>query len=467
MNKKKKIPALCADLGAIIEELDARGELIRVKSPVNSKYDLAGLAAKFEGENRAVLFEKVKGYDAPVFIGLYWSRTLLADVFSRKEAELPQYVADCIAQWQSMPVPPKVVKKGPVLEVVESAVDLRKLPIPVHAVNDAGPYLDASVVISKDPENGVRNASIQRFLIVDKDTLAVNIDEGRHLGLYLEKAKQRGESLPLTINIGVGPGLHFAAATPSEAAPPDTDELGIASAFHGEPLKLVKGTKSKVEMIADAMYALECEITPGELLEEGPFAEVTGYYATRAPRPKVKVLRICHRKKPVFHTILSGKEVYNSVGLLGEANVLNLLKKQIPGVKDVFFSHGGCGFYHAIVQISQVRAGWGKQAIMATFAAFAPLKMVTVVDDDVDIRNPSDVEWAMTTRLDGQTGILKIDNVFGHGLNPTFSDYIGTKIGFDATRPFPFGPEYDRATVKKVDLSEYNFEVQSKKYVHP
>ncbi len=106
-----------------------------------------------------------------------------------------------------------------------------------------------------------------------------------------------------------------------------------------------------------------------------------------------------------------------------------------------------------MVQIKQVRAGWGKQAIMAAFAAFAPLKMVTVVDDDVDIRDPSDVEWAMITRLDASTGILKVEDVFGHGLNPTFPDYLGTKIGFDATRPFPFTPDFDRATVKAVDLS--------------
>ena len=87
-------------------------------------------------------------------------------------------------------------------------------------------------------------------------------------------------------------------------------------------------------------------------------------------------------------------------------------------------------------------------ALMAAFAAFPPLKMVTVVDDDVDIRNPSDVEWAMTTRLDPKTGIMVVDNVFGHGLNPCFPDYLGTKVGFDCTRPFPHGPNYDRAKVK-------------------
>ena len=206
------------------------------------------------------------------------------------------------------------------------------------------------------------------------------------------------------------------------------------------------------EMVAHAMFALECEMVPGELHEEGPFAEVTGYYATVAPRPLVRVKRIHRRRKPVFHTILSGVEVFNSVGLLGEANVLALLQKQVPGVKDVYFSHGGCGFYHAVVQIAQKRAGWAKQALMAAFAAFPPLKMVTVVDDDVDIRDPGDVEWAMATRLDPKHGILTIENVFGHGLNPSFPNYLGSKVGFDATRPFPHTPNYERAKLKNTTL---------------
>jgi 2,5-furandicarboxylate decarboxylase 1 len=315
------------------------------------------------------------------------------------------------------------------------------------------------VVITKDPETGIRNTSIQRFLVLGKDRLAINIDAGRHLEICLAKAAARGESLPFTLNVGVGPGLHFAAATPAEAAPMGTDELGIASRFHGRPLELVAGTTSAVEMVADAMFALECEMVPGELHDEGPFAEVTGYYATVAPRPLVRVKKIHHRREPVFQTIISGGEVFNSVGLLGEANVLALLQKQVPGIRDVYFSHGGCGFYHAVVQIAQKRAGWAKQALMAAFAAFPPLKMVTVVDDDVDIRNPGDVEWAMATRLDPKRGIMVIENVFGHGLNPTFPDYLGAKVGFDATRPFPHTPNFTRAKVRPASLDGLDIDV--------
>ncbi len=444
------------DLADIVRSLDRMGRLARVRSEVDPHLELAGIAAKFEGGPRAVLFEKVKGFDTPVLTGLYWSRALLADLMQKPAHELPGYVANCIKSWQRAPRPPKMVSHGPIYDGQTISVDLERIPIPVHAENDGGRYFDAGVVIAKDPDTGVRNASIQRFMVVDKQTLHVNIDAGRHLELYLEKALAKGESLSFSLNCGVGPGLHFAAATPAEAAPADTDELGIASEFHGSALKLVEGKTLAVDIVANAMYALECEIVPGELGDEGPFAEVTGYYAKREPRPVVHVRGMHVRPGAIFQTILSGSEVWNSVGLLGEANVLDLLQRQVPGVLDVYFSHGGCGFYHAIVQLSQQRAGWSKQALMAAFAAFPPLKMVTVVDDDVDIRSAQDVEWAMATRLDPATGIVTIKNVFGHGLNPSFPEYLGAKVGFDCCRPFPHTYEYDRAAYTQVDLSDFD-----------
>jgi UbiD family decarboxylase len=441
-----------SDLSAIIEDLDAMGRLARVRSEVDPEYDLAGIAAKFEGGPRAVLFENVKGHEHPVFVGLYWSRELLGALMRMPARELPGLVSRHVKKWQVDPVAPVVIENGPVREITESDVDLTRLPIPVHALKDGGAYFSAAVVVTRDPDSGVRNASIQRFQVIDKDTLAVNIDSGRHLENYLAKAAKRGENLPFTLNVGVGPGLHFAASAPAEAAPVDKDELGIASEFHGAPVELVRSDLSQTEMIAHAMYALECELIHDQDHIEGPFAEVTGCYAEIAPRGKVKVKRIHRRRNPVFQTILSGVEVYNSVGLLGEANVLNMLQLQVPGVKDVYFSHGGCGFYGAVVQIAQTRAGWARQAILATFAAFPPLKTVTVVDDDVDIYDPSDVEWAMSTRLDPRNGVIVLNDIFGHGLNPSFPDYLGGKIGFDATQPFPHQPQFERATVKEMSL---------------
>ena len=139
------------DLGRIIERLEERGRLVRVTSEVDPVHDLAGVAARLEGRGAAVLFERVKGHDRPVFTGLYWSRALLADLLEQPEKQLPSYVSGCIKAWQQSPVPPVVVESGPVVEVTQNQVDLSKLPIPTHALNDGGPYFDAAVVIAKDP----------------------------------------------------------------------------------------------------------------------------------------------------------------------------------------------------------------------------------------------------------------------------------------------------------------------------
>ncbi|MBM3524475.1 MAG: UbiD family decarboxylase, partial [Alphaproteobacteria bacterium] len=195
------------DLALIIADLDAAGRLARVTSEVDPAHDLAGIAAELEGGPRAVLFEKVKGHAMPVLTGLYWSRDLLAELLGRPERSLPAYVSQCIRNWQQRPVDPVVVANGPVREITERAVDLGVLPIPIHALKDGGAYFDAGVVVARDPETGVRNASIQRFMVWDKETLHVNIDAGRHLELYLNKAAAKGRSLPFTLNIGVGPGL--------------------------------------------------------------------------------------------------------------------------------------------------------------------------------------------------------------------------------------------------------------------
>ena len=136
------------DLSEIIDDLDARGRLARIESEVDPVHDLAGIAAEFEGGPRALLFEKVKGHPHPVFTGLYWSRELLADLFRQPEQSLPGYVSECIKRWQQSPVHPVVVDSGPVLEITENEVDLAKLPLPIHALKDAGPYFDAAVVIA-------------------------------------------------------------------------------------------------------------------------------------------------------------------------------------------------------------------------------------------------------------------------------------------------------------------------------
>lgn len=446
------------DLQGVLAFLRDSGDLVRVKSSVDRCHELAGVAARFDG-GKPVLFERVSGGDIPVFTGLYWNRDVLARIFGVPVRELSFFFADAVAEWQRAPIHPVVVDRAPCQELVFDRFDLRSdLPIPTSGLLDGGPYIDSAVVVARDPDTGVRNASIMRFMVTGPDRLTCQMDFGRHLRDYFERAEARGRPLEITINNGVSPAEHIAAVVPANAAPIDTDELGIASHLLGEPLELVPGRTVDVEAIANAQVVIEAEILPGVREPEGPAPEVTGYYASRDLRWTVRARCLTRRREPIWHHIMPGREVYNAVGLMAEASIFRTVKRLVPALQDVYLSHGGCGFYHAIIQLRKQSEGVQRNAILATFAAFPSLKMVIAVDEDVNIHDPVDVEWALATRFRPERGIILVPDALCHELNPTTDGGIGTKIGIDATRPFPHTERFERVRFLDVDLSKYEIE---------
>jgi 2,5-furandicarboxylate decarboxylase 1 len=445
------------DLQGILSFLEAEGLLSTITTPVNRKHEVAGLAKKLEGGN-ALLFKHILSHEAPIFTGLYWNRELLSRIFQVETEKLPFLMADAIQHWRKNPVPPVVQDSGPANEVisVSSEVDmLQQIPIPTQGLDEGGPYLTSCVVIAKDPETGVRNTSIHRFMVSGSNRLTMQLDMGRHLRDYYERSEKMGKPLEITINNGVNPAVHIAAVTPSNAAQMDEDELGVASTLLGEPLPLLRSQSVEVEGIADAQYIIEGEILPEVRESEGPAAEVTDYYAKKDKRWVVHVKAVTRRSNPIFHTIIPGREVYNAVGLIAEASIFRNVSQLVPSVQSVFLTYGGCGFYHAVVQIKKHIEGVQKNAILATFAAFPSLRRVTVVDEDVNIYDPIDVEWAIATRHDPVKDTIVIPDAIGHELNPMTLEGTVTKIGIDATAPFPRPRKFQRIQLQQVDISKY------------
>src|SRR3990172_8815239 len=216
------------DMQSYIAFLEAENHLVRVTSEVDQDHVLAGIAKRFEGE-KAVLFERVKGHDCPVLIGLYWNRPLVAKIFGTTSERLPFVLADEIAAWRKAPMEAGILDSGTANEGVDSEPNLYRLPIPHHAKDDGGRYLTSSVVITKDPDTGVRNLSIHRMMVTGERRFTLLLEELGHVMDYFKRAEARGEPLEVTVNNGVDVGVHLAAATPSSAAPIDKDELGIAS----------------------------------------------------------------------------------------------------------------------------------------------------------------------------------------------------------------------------------------------
>ena len=441
------------DLQAYINFLEENNHLVRVRSAVDQDQVLAGIAKKFEGD-KAVLFENVTGHDYPVLVGLYWNRPIIAKMFGTTSEELPFVLSNEIGAWRENPVEPVVVESGPANEVVEENIDLARLPIPHHAEKDGGRYLTSSVALAKDPDTGVRNLSIHRMMVVGPNRFTLLLEELGHVMDYFKRAEAKGQPLEMTINNGVDLGTHLAAASPAAAAPIDMDEVGIACQIRGEPVELLKAQTVGVEAFANAQFVIEGRILPGVREPEGPYAEVTGYYAEREERWAFEVTAITRRREPVFHTILSGLEVRQAYSSVAEAGVFERIRSAVPEVTAVHFADGSVP-YDLAVQLDKKSNDTPAAVIAAAFDSLAFLKTVTVVDTDVDVFDMADVEWAVATRCQFEQDLTMIHDAIGHRLNPMVEDDKWTRMGIDATVPLPRAQKYERATMLDVNLNDY------------
>ncbi len=230
------------DFRQIIDQLDKQGKLIHVKSEVDCTHELAGIAKKFEGSDKAVLFEHVKGKDFPVVIGLWWNRDIIGSMFDLPGCDIPAFFGGACKKFKADPQLPVIIENAPCQEVVSLNPDLYTLTVPVLALEDGGPYFSNSVIIAKDPVTGVRNTSIHRCMIAGKNRLGILMDVGRHLRSYYERAEQMGKPLEITINNGVDPAVYVCATLGGIGI--DEDELGVASVIRNEPLKLSRSKRN-------------------------------------------------------------------------------------------------------------------------------------------------------------------------------------------------------------------------------
>jgi 2,5-furandicarboxylate decarboxylase 1 len=441
------------DIKKCIAYLEKTGNLVRVKSEVDPELELAGIAKKYEGK-KCILFEKVKGKNFPVFIGLLWNREIIGDLFNAPKEKVPFVIGAAIGAWRKdkSALASRVLEKGPANEVILTKdFNLYDLPVPVHALKDGGPYLDSSVVVVNDPETGIPNISIHRIMITGKDRATFLIDPGRHLGAYLDIMEKQGKPLQVTINNGISLAPWLVSAIPGQGP----GKMGIANHIVGRPIDFIKAQTVNVPAFAEAQFVIEAEILPNVREPEGPFAEVTGYYAQRENRWVMQVKAITHQRNPVFHSLLSGQEVWNAVGLTAEAKIFVTVKKEVPDLKAVYLPPGGCGFYGAVIQLEKSKEGVQDKAIHETFKAFSSLQWVVAVDSDVNIYDAVDVEWAFTTRFNAKKGFIILKDDPGHILNPMVEGGLVTKIGVDATAPFPRTSAFERVKFKEVNLKDF------------
>ena len=412
------------------------GEVVRIAEPVSIEHDVMAVVLEYERRRRwpVLLFEKVTGYDIPIVCNVVASRRALACALGVDERSLAGEYARRIKEYQK----PVVVADPPFRRrvVTGDAVDLDALPIPSYFPGDAGRYLTAGLLVARDPDTGVETEGYHRFQVKGKQRMGVSLHSRRRMFEYQRRAEAKGRPLPCAVVLGVHPLVSMG----SLAYPPaEVGKFEVVGGLFGEPLEIAPCLTSDLHVPAAAEIVIEGEILPGVREPEGPFGEFTGYFSRRSTEHVFVAKAIATRERPWFQSIGSGRagDHITTLGLIREAEIWNALSRAIPNVRGVHVPLSGASAFTAYVAITQGRPGEAKHVIPIVLGVDHYLKLVVVVDEDIDVFDESDVLWAVATRMQPDRDLLTISGSLGALLDPS-ADELGVtaKLGIDATRPF-------------------------------
>lgn len=412
-----------------LKTLKDNDELLEVSMAI----DLRDVAALVPQSDKALLFTNIRGYSIPVASGLLQSRNRLALGLGVAYEK----IADKLSSALDHPIAPERVKNAPVKDVIVTGdkINLYQLPVPLFSLMDGGPMITGAVVISEDPEFGM-NAGIYRLMIKESNLTGIDIVTPNNLRRFAERALQSKKPLPISINIGTHP---CELLTSTYKAALGVNELAFAGGLRGKALGLADGETIPVPCIADAEIVLEGEILPeGWVHPEGPFCEFNRLMGGIHLNPRVRVKSVMHRRDAVYYALhMPWENIWMSAPIY-EAAAWRVLHEAGVQTKAINVTPGGCCHWHIVASIRK-QPGDGKNAIMALLS-IADIKHVVVTDDDIDVFDPIDVEWALATRVQADRDVLIVSNARSKPLDPSLAPTGGgipttAKMGIDATIP--------------------------------
>jgi len=412
------------------------GEVIRVTDQVSIEEDVMALVLEYERRRRypILIFEKVAGHDTPIVCNVVASRGALAFALGVDERGLaPEY-----ARRIKDHVKPVVLADPPFRQRVLAgpALDLARLPIPRYFPGDAGRYLTAGMLVARDPETGVETEGYHRFQLKGRDRMGVSLHSRRRMFEYQRRAEAKGRALPCAIVLGLHPLVSMGSLA---YPPPDVGKFEVVGGLFGEPLQVAPCSAVDLHVPASAEIVIEGEILPGVREPEGPFGEFTGYVSRRSTEHVFVAKAVAMRERPWFQSIGSGRagDHITTLGLIREAEIANALGRAIPNVRGVHVPLSGTSSFTAYVSIAQSRPGEAKHVIPIVLGVDHYLKLVIVVDDDIDVFDESEVLWAVATRMQADRDLVVISGSLGAMLDPSADERgVTAKLGIDATRPF-------------------------------
>jgi 4-hydroxy-3-polyprenylbenzoate decarboxylase len=453
------------DLRDFIQQLEQRGELKRISHPVDANLEITEIADRtLRAKGPALLFENVIGSDIPVLANLFGTPLRVALGMGEeevsalrevgkllaflKEPEPPKSLKDAFSKLpvykKVLNMSPRRVKKAPCQKIVLTGddVDLTKLPIMTCWPGDVAPLITWGLTVSRGPLKERQNLGIYRQQLLSKNKLIMRWLSHRGGALDYREWQQEhpGKPFPVSVALGADPATILGAVTPV----PDTlSEYGFAGLLRGDNTEVVKCISNDLEVPASAEFVLEGYIEPGEMADEGPYGDHTGYYNEVESFPVFTVTHLTHRENPIYHSTYTGRPP-DEPAVLGVA--LNevfvpILQKQYPEIIDFYLPPEGCSYRLAVVTMKKQYPGHAKRIMMGVWSflrQFMYTKFVIVCDDDVNARDWNDVIWAITTRMDPARDTVMIEN--------TPIDYLdfaspvsglGSKMGMDATNKWP------------------------------
>ncbi|TRW48468.1 4-hydroxy-3-polyprenylbenzoate decarboxylase [Aliidiomarina halalkaliphila] len=475
------------DLRDFLAQLEQQGQLKRITKEIDPKLEMTEIADRtLKAGGPALLFENPKGHSIPVLANLFGTPERVAmgmgqsDVTQLrevgkllaylKEPEPPAGFKDAMSKLpllkKVLSMAPKVLKKAPCQDIVMSGddVDLTKIPIQHCWPGDVAPLVTWGLTVTKGPLKKRQNLGIYRQQLLGKNKLIMRWLSHRGGALDFREfcLQNPGERFPVSVALGADPATILGAVTPV----PDTlSEYAFAGLLRDSKTEVVKCVSNDLQVPAHAEFVLEGYIEPGEMAEEGPYGDHTGYYNEVEKFPVFTVTHITHRKDPIYHSTYTGRPP-DEPAILGVA--LNevfvpILQKQFPEIVDFYLPPEGCSYRMAVVTMKKSYPGHAKRVMLGVWSflrQFMYTKFVIVCDDDVNARDWKDVIWAITTRMDPARDTVMIEN--------TPIDYLdfaspvaglGSKMGLDATNKWPgetdreWGTpiEMDAATKQRVD----------------
>lgn len=424
--------AATEDFRGMLRRMEAEGQLRRVAKPISPRH----ITALCSQAPTALLCETVDDYRIPVVGGIYWTRSRIASALGWPEGEM----ATRFAAGAARPVPPRMVGTAPCQEVVLTGddVDLTALPIPFMHEKDGGPYISGGVAFAQDAQLGL-NAGCYRLMFRTRRELGIDLFTASDLRRYYTTYLEQKRPLPVAIAIGVHAFEHIAAAY---KAPVGVSEMEIAGGLRGAPVPMAKGRTVDVAVPADAEIVLEGELLPiGWTADEGPFGEFAGMQGDLKYNPIFRVSAITHRRDPIFYALQMPWENDWLNGPATEAACLRILAVAGIPVVAVRATEGGCCGWSVYAAIRK-RAGEGKNAI-AALLSLPVVKQVIVTDDDIDIYDSAQVEWAVTFRCQADKDIVILSGMKAKHVDPSVQPWklepgelpVTAKFGIDATIP--------------------------------